>query len=181
MAAVLGIWIGLAGVLPVLAGLTGIRRVQRLRREGVKSWAVAEPQPPGDGARRVTLRYALPDERVLEQSMVWPARKIAALRPGQSVLIWYDPADPLDILVYGRQGRVSDLVFVIGGAALILFGAVIGVFAPLLAGPGGPRPAASADRDLTVKLWVRGVRPQARGLTGSWQRLVKPNILELDE
>jgi len=47
---------------------------------------------------------------------------------------------------------------VIGGAALILFGAVIGVFAPLLAGPGGPRPAASADPDLTVKLLVRDVR-----------------------
>jgi hypothetical protein len=134
MAAVLGIWIGLAGVLPVLAGLTGIRRVQRLRREGVKSWAVAEPEPPDDGARRMTLRYTLADGRVLEQSRMWPARKITALRPGQSVLIWYDPADPLDILVYGRQGRVSDLMFVIGGAALILFGAVIGIFAPLLAG-----------------------------------------------
>jgi hypothetical protein len=49
------------------------------------------------------------------------------------VLIWYDPADPADVLVYGQQGRVSDLVFLIGGAALILFGAAIGIFAPLLA------------------------------------------------
>jgi hypothetical protein len=46
------------------------------------------------------------------------------------VLIWYDPADPLDVLVQGYEGRVSDLVFVITGAALVAVGALIGIAAP---------------------------------------------------
>ncbi len=46
------------------------------------------------------------------------------------VLIWYDPADPQDVLVYGHQGRASDLAFMIVGAALILGAAVIGILAP---------------------------------------------------
>src|SRR5260370_38891589 len=113
MATVLGVWIGVAGVLPVLVGLAGMRRVRRLRREGVKAWAVAVPGPPGDRERRPALQYTLPDGRVLEK----PASgKAAALRPGRSVLIWYDPADPQDVLVYGHQGRASDLAFMIAGS-----------------------------------------------------------------
>ena len=46
------------------------------------------------------------------------------------MLIWYDPADPQDVLVYGHQGRASDLAFIIVGAALILGAAVIGILAP---------------------------------------------------
>ena len=129
MATVLGIWIGLAGVLPMLAGLTGLRRVRRLRRSGVKTWAVVVPQPLDEGKGQVALQYTLPDGRVLEKLTASPAGK-AALSPGKSVLIWYDPADPVDVLVYGRPGRVSDLAFVIAGAALILTGAAIGIFAP---------------------------------------------------
>jgi hypothetical protein len=47
------------------------------------------------------------------------------LRPGQKVLVWYDPDDPQDVLVYGREGRVADLVFVIAGALFIALGAGI--------------------------------------------------------
>jgi hypothetical protein len=45
------------------------------------------------------------------------------------VLIWYDPADPQDVLVRGREGRAMDLGFVIAGAALVAAGAVIGIAA----------------------------------------------------
>ena len=58
------------------------------------------------------------------------AGKTAALLPGERVLIWYDPADPLDVRVQGYEGRVSDLVFVIAGALLVAAGAVIGIAAP---------------------------------------------------
>jgi hypothetical protein len=127
MATALGIWIRLAGVLPVLVGLAGMRRVRRLREEGVKAWAVAVPGPPRDGERRPALQYTLPDGRVLEK----PASgKTAALSPGRSVLIWYDPADPQGVLIYGHQGRASDLAFIIVGAALILGAAVVGILAP---------------------------------------------------
>ncbi len=147
MPTIIGIWIALPGVLAVLAGLTGIGRVRRLRRSGVKAWAMAVPESlampefaavpesavgperAAAGDRRMALQYTLPDGLVLERHA--PAtRKSGALRPGQQVLIWYDPADPLDILVYGREGRLSNLMFVLVGAAFVLLGAAIAVFAP---------------------------------------------------
>lgn len=130
MATVIGLWFALAGVLPVLAGLAGRHRARRLRRGGVKAWAVAVPWPLADdeGPRQVALQYKLADGRVLEKLASAGARK--SLRPGQSVLVWYDPADPQDILVYGREGRLSDLMFVAAGAAFMLAGAGIAVFAP---------------------------------------------------
>ena len=69
----------------------------------------------------------LPDGRTFEKL---GAGKAAALLLGERVLIWYDPADPQHILVQGHDGRVSDLVFVIAGAALVAAGAVIGTAAP---------------------------------------------------
>jgi hypothetical protein len=80
MAIAMGIWFRLAGGLSLLVGVTGTRRVRRLR-------------------------------------------------PGQGVLIWYDPADPSDVLVYGRYGRTSNLVFVLLGVVFVLVGAAIGIFA----------------------------------------------------
>ena len=44
------------------------------------------------------------------------------------MLVWYDPADPLDILVYGREGRASNLTFAIAGAVLMLAGVGIAAF-----------------------------------------------------
>jgi hypothetical protein len=132
MPAVIGIWIALAGVPAVLAGLSGMFRIRRLRRDGVRTWAVAVPQPPAadDDSGSAALQYTLADGSVLEKLTPAPVWKAAAGRPGRSVLIWYDPADPLDILVYGREGRVPDLVFVIAGLVFMLIGAGIAVFTP---------------------------------------------------
>jgi hypothetical protein len=127
MATVLGIWFALAGVISAIVGLTGKRRVKRLRRDGVQAWAVVVPSHPADGEREVALQYTLPDGRVLEK---YSAERIGALLPGERVLIWYDPADPLDVIVRGREGRAADLVFVVAGAALLAAGAVIGIAAP---------------------------------------------------
>ena len=135
MATVLGIWFALAGVISAIIGLAGTRRVRRLRREGVEAWAVVVPSlpagvvpsPPADGEREVALQYKLPDGRVLEK---YSTGRTGALLPGERVLIWYDPADPQDVLVRGREGRASDLVFVAAGAALLAAGAVIGIAAP---------------------------------------------------
>jgi hypothetical protein len=129
MSMVIGIWIALAGVLSVLAGLSGSRRVRRLRRVGVKAWAVSVPRPLADEEGRVMLQYTLADGRVLEKLTPATSGKKAALPPGERVLIWYDPADPFDILIYGRERRAPDAVFVIAGAAFILAGAGIAWFA----------------------------------------------------
>jgi hypothetical protein len=126
MATALGIWIALAGVPAALAGLTGMRRVRRLRRDGVRAWATVVPLI-ADGERQAALRYTLPDGEVLEKPAAGRAR---ALLPGERVLIWYDQADPLDVLVSGREKKVSDLVFVVAGAALVAAGVIIAIAAP---------------------------------------------------
>jgi hypothetical protein len=55
------------------------------------------------------------------------ARKAATLRPGQMVLVWYDPDDPQDVLVCGREGRAGNLAFVTAGVVFIMLG--VGVVA----------------------------------------------------
>jgi hypothetical protein len=129
-----GIWIALAGGLAALAGLSGRRRIRRLRSGGIAAWAVAvSPLASARQQRRlshrVLLQYTLADGRVLERPAPATAKRAAPLRPGQKVLIWYDPADPTDILVYGREGRISDTAFLTAGALFILAGAGIAAFA----------------------------------------------------
>ena len=130
MSIAIGIWIALAGALSVVVGLSGLRRVRRLRRDGVKAWAVGVPMPLADQEARVALQYTLADGRVVEKLAPAATGKKTALRPGQSVLVWYDPDDPLDILVYGRDRRGRDLVFAIGGAVFMLAGLAMAVFSP---------------------------------------------------
>lgn len=131
MPALIGIWTAVGGAIAALAGLAGFLRVRRLRSSGVKAWAVAVQQPAAgddepDRQRRPLLQYPLADGRVLETLAPQAARKVP-LHPGQSVLVWYDPADPLDILVYGRRGWASDLAFVIAGVVFIVAGAGIAI------------------------------------------------------
>jgi hypothetical protein len=114
------------GCLALLAGLSGMHRVRRLRRGGVTAWALtvappASEQVPGT-PRQVLLQYTLADGRVFERIALAAKRK-AALHPGQKVLVWYDPKDPDDVLVYGRWGRFADRTFVAAGIALVLLGA----------------------------------------------------------
>jgi hypothetical protein len=128
MLTVIGVWFGLAGGLAALAGLTAMRRARRLRRGGCPVWAVALPRPvsaaegAGGSPGRTVIQYTLADGRVVERPSPGSARKAAMLRPGQKVLVWYDPDDPQDVLVYGREGRAADLAFVIVGALFIVFG-----------------------------------------------------------
>jgi len=133
MLIVIGIWFALAGGLAALAGLTAMRRARRLRRAGSSVWAVALPRPvsaaeePGDSSGRTVLQYTLADGRVVERLSPGSARKAAMLRPGQKVLVWYDPDDPQDVLVYGREGRAGNLAFVTAGVVFIMLG--VGVVA----------------------------------------------------
>ena len=141
MLIVLGVWVAIAGGVAALAGLSGMRRVRRLRRDGVAVWAlpVTEPvpagQPPEDQPSaslppRMLLQYSLEDGRVLERSARARVTRSAPLRAGEPVLIWYDPRDPEDVLIYGRWGRICDRAFVTAGTLLILVGAAIAAFGP---------------------------------------------------
>jgi hypothetical protein len=72
----------------------------------------------------------LEDGRVIERSARARVTKSAPLRPGEPVLIWYDPRDPGDVLIYGRWGRVFDRAFLTAGTLLILLGAAMAMFGP---------------------------------------------------
>jgi hypothetical protein len=128
MLIVIGVWFALAGGLAALVGLTAMRRARRLRRGGSPVWAVALPRPVaaaegvGGSPGRTVIQYTLADGRVVERLSPGSARKAAMLRPGQKLLVWYDPEDPQDVLVYGREGRAADLAFVIAGALFIMLG-----------------------------------------------------------
>jgi hypothetical protein len=138
MAVVLGAWLALSGLVPFLAGPASRERTRRLRRDGVKAWAVVVPQPllPADGpdpfspGEHVSVQYTLADGRIEEQSAGLAGRKRSALVPGQRILIWYSAEDPADILIYGRESRVCDRVFTLLGAALLLAGALMAGLAP---------------------------------------------------
>jgi hypothetical protein len=126
MLIVTGIVLVASGGLAVLAGLSGMHRVRRLRRTGLATWALTSAPPASDDVpgspRQVLLQYTLADGRVFERSALAANRK-AALHPGQKVLVWYDPKDPDDVLVYGRWGRSADRVFVAAGTVLVVLGA----------------------------------------------------------
>jgi hypothetical protein len=140
MLIVIGIWLAIAGAVAALAGLSGMHRVRRLRGGGVATWAlpvpepvsgpeepVSGPGPPAGSPLRVLLQYRLADGRVLERSARARAAKKAPLRPGEPVLIWYDPGDPDDILIYGRWGRAADWAFLAAGTLLVLTGVALAV------------------------------------------------------
>jgi hypothetical protein len=127
---VFGVWLALAGALALLAGLSGRARVRRLRRHGLTTWGITvtapeavEPQPAG--AHRTLVQYRLADGQVLERIVPAAGFKAARLQAGQKVLVWYDPEDPGDILVYGRWGRAADWIFIATGALLVLTGLIL--------------------------------------------------------
>jgi hypothetical protein len=128
MSILVGILLALPGGLAILAGLSAMRHKRRLRRDGMPTRALAVTPPAAaydqrDGpAHRTLIQYQLTDGRVVE-------RISPSLRPGQQVLVWYDPKDPQDILVYGREGWLADKAFVVVGALCMLGGAAIAAFA----------------------------------------------------
>jgi Protein of unknown function (DUF3592) len=125
----MGVLLGIAGCLAALVGLSSMRRSRRLRTHGVAVWAMAlpVPEPSSEPERQgqILLQYTLEDGRVVERMGPASRRRGAKLEPGRKVLIWYDPADPDDVLVFGRAGRLSDWAFVTGGLLLVVAGAVV--------------------------------------------------------
>lgn len=130
----IGVWLAAVGCLAALVGLSSMRRLRRLRSRGVAVWAMAVPSPAPARAEergdRTLLQYALEDGRVVEQ--MWPCgiRRGAKLAPGDRVLIWYDPIDPHDVLVFGREGRGSDWAYVTAGTLLIVAGILVAALGP---------------------------------------------------
>jgi Protein of unknown function (DUF3592) len=124
-----GVLFAVAGGIALLAGLSSMGRVRRLRHGGLTTWALPVPVPADSESagspQRMLLHYTLADGRVIERRAPAPARKSAPLWPGEKVLLWYDPADPDDVLVHGHFGQASNRALVAAGAALVFVGAGI--------------------------------------------------------
>ena len=116
------------GCLAAVVGITSLRNAQRLRDSGRSAWGlviarVTDNESPAEAPQLAVIQYVLPDGRVVEHRCKQPARRSAALRTGEKVLIWYDPADPGEVLVHRRDGHRSDWAFFAAGMLLILLGA----------------------------------------------------------
>jgi hypothetical protein len=128
MSALIGLWFAVVGGVAALAGLTARRRVMRLRRTGESAWAMVVPSPlppeerAGGSPRRNLIQYPLADGQVIERLCPRPARRAAWPAVGQRLRVWYDPADPTDVLVNGWDGRYSDLAFLAVGVFFMVFG-----------------------------------------------------------
>lgn len=131
----IGVVLALAGGLAVLAGWTEMRRFRQLRQQGIPTWALAVTRPAAQdeahGAaqqRRTLIQFSLADGRLVEQGYPGSLRKAQRLQPGQQVMVWYDPEDPREVLVYGRGTRVADCAFIAAGTVVILVGLLVAVF-----------------------------------------------------
>jgi hypothetical protein len=130
----IGIFLALGGCVAGLAGLTSMRRARALRSSGMRAWGLvvaspADPEDPGRPARLALVQYALPDGRVLERTCPRQSSASGWLMPGQRVLIFYDPANPGEVLVHGRDGGRMDLAFVWVGLVFIASGAALATLA----------------------------------------------------
>ena len=135
MKILIGIWLAAGGAIAAMTGLCGLRHSSRLRRYGAPAWAMIVPRKrseeedddTGWGSRNTVIQYALADGQVLERYSPQPARK-SALSPGQRVLVWYDPDDPQDLLVSGRDDAIADIAFLLAGIAFVLLGTALAAF-----------------------------------------------------
>jgi hypothetical protein len=132
---VIGVVLALAGGLAVLAGWAERRRFRQLRQHGIRTWAMAVPRPAAEDeaqrspqAPRTQIQFSLTDGQVFEQGYPGSLRKARRVKPGQQILVWYDPQDPQDVLVYGRSTRLADAAFIAAGMFFILVGLLIAAF-----------------------------------------------------
>jgi hypothetical protein len=126
---VLGVVIVLGGVVSVVAGVTGRRRSRRIRGEGETAWATIVPAPRHPeyepSAYRPLLRFRTSDGRAVEVFSPLPPTRGRPLVEGQKVLVYFDPAEPTQVLLHAGRER-ADIVFIVLGAVAIV-GAVVAV------------------------------------------------------
>ncbi|MFE6055805.1 DUF3592 domain-containing protein [Kitasatospora sp. NPDC056446] len=114
----------LGGVVAYLAGAVGLRDLRRLRRVGVPVAALVRDRvrTPEDRALppRPLLQFETEDGRVIEVFSPVPSTARHPLPDGGYVPVRYDPADPRQVLVEGRERVRLEYAFVALGAAMVL-------------------------------------------------------------
>ncbi|CAN3978153.1 DUF3592 domain-containing protein [Kitasatospora purpeofusca] len=129
VALAVAVFAGLGGLLAYLAGLAGLRDLQRLRRVGVPTLALVRERLPGPEDRsavsRPLLQFTAGDGRVVEVFSPVPSSRRTPLVDGSHVPIRYDPADPRQVLVAGRERRRLEYAFLGLGCAMAITAIVL--------------------------------------------------------
>ncbi|MCM2423031.1 DUF3592 domain-containing protein [Streptomyces sp. RKAG293] len=124
---VVGVFAGFAaisGVVVSLAGLAGLRAIRLIGGVGAEARALVKRTGPAatDSAVRPLLQFTVADGRVVEISSPVPASRRRPLTDGSLVRVRYDPVDPRDVVVVGRERRGLEYALVGIGALFVLIG-----------------------------------------------------------
>ncbi|MFI9100708.1 DUF3592 domain-containing protein [Streptomyces fildesensis] len=124
---VVGVFAGfavLSGVVVSLAGLAGLRAIRLIGGAGTEAEALVKRTGPAaaDSAIRPLLQFTVADGRVVEISSPVPASRHRPLTDGSTVWVRYDPVDPRDVVVVGRERRGLEYALVGIGALFVLIG-----------------------------------------------------------
>nr|WSW65845.1 DUF3592 domain-containing protein [Streptomyces sp. NBC_00995] len=122
-----GVLAGMAafgGMLAIMAGAYGLARARRVRESGVHVQALVKRSPGrggvGPAMLRPSLQFVTEDGRVLEVASPVSSTRRQPLRDGDHVLVSYDPADPRDVVVHGRERLGLERGFIGVGALVVL-------------------------------------------------------------
>ncbi|MFI9274368.1 DUF3592 domain-containing protein [Kitasatospora sp. NPDC052896] len=120
----LALFAGLGGLVAYLAGAVGLHEIRRLRQSGTSAQALVRYRALGpedrSGAIRPLLQFATEDGRVVEVFSPVPPGRSHPLVDGATVRVRYDPADPRQVLVDGRERRGLEYAFLGLGTAVLL-------------------------------------------------------------
>lgn len=113
--------------MSLIAGIADWRRVRHIRAAGETAWAmiVAAPRHPEyePSAYRPLLRFETSEGRPVEVFSPLPPTRRRPLTEGRRILVYFDPADPTQVLIHGGRQRAGVVIIALGIAAIV--GAVI--------------------------------------------------------
>ncbi|WP_413754678.1 DUF3592 domain-containing protein [Streptomyces sp. R-74717] len=120
-------------MLAVLVGAYGLRQARRVRETGVRvqalvkrhSGEVREESAP----LHPLLQFVTDNDRVMEVVCPVPPTRRRPFKDGDNVLVSYDPADPRNVVVHGRERLGPERAFIAGGALVVLLSVTLLVVA----------------------------------------------------
>ncbi|MGW3743310.1 hypothetical protein ACWD62_22565 [Streptomyces sp. NPDC005146] len=112
------------GMFAVLVGAYGLRQARRVSETGVGVQALVK-RHPGEAREesaplRPLLQFVTEDDRVMEVVCPVPSTRRRPFSDGDNVHVSYDPTDPRNVVVHGRERLGPDRAFIAGGALVVL-------------------------------------------------------------
>ena len=111
-------FLGIGGLTAYLAGVVGLRDTRRLLSAGVRTSALVRVRPE---ATRPLLQFTTQDDQGRVMEVYGPA----GLVDGSQVWLRYDPADPREVVVEGREGQGREYAFILLGVLAVLAALVL--------------------------------------------------------